>query len=197
MILFILIHMKFVHYCRALAISTILLLPISAFSQKLNKPIIDKFANDTTQCTTSERIAAIESFSSPTAAYLSAWTEKFEHQILLNFKVDVTTIDNKYFIIRKGDRALLKLSDNSIIEVVCLKDADVSRQNIKKGFIEREYFEADIIYYISPEDINKLLASQVTAIRIKTDDQVFDYDIKPKNSEVLKKMFKLFINADK
>jgi len=172
-------------------VAFLLMLPLTGFSQKLEKMMVDKFSNDTTKRTTMERIGAVDSFSSPEANYLNAGVTKAGDVIFLDIELDATTINNYYFTVSNGDNLLLKLADNSVIKLTNLNDPNTYKDRIKHGFIEREYFIANMAYAITNFQIDDLMASDVVAIRVETDGGHFDFDVKPKGNAVLKKTFKL------
>lgn len=178
-------------FARFYFIVVFLLLPLIGFSQKLEKPVIDQFSNDTTKRTTMERIGAVDSFSSPEASYLNAGVTKAGGVIFLDIELDATTINNYYFPVSNGDNLLLKLADNSVIKLTNSNNINTHKSRIKHGFIEREYFIANMAYAITNFQIDNIMASDVVAVRVETDNGHFDFDIKPKGNAILKKTFKL------
>lgn len=171
------------------------IIPGVALSQKLNRPSIDKFTNDTTYSTTQEKIASTEKFSSAVGNVLNASILKLHGKVFLSVEIDATFADNQFFTIAAGDTTSLKLADNTLVTLVCGENIPATGQIIKKGLIERKYWTARINYFIRKADVEKLLASPVTAIRIGIRDGHFDFDVTSKNSDVLKKMFLLITQA--
>jgi len=176
---------------KTILIIAVLLLPAAAFSQKLVKLEVDKFTNDTVSVTSMEKLATTETFTSTQAAFLNAYVSRTGTHIFLNFEHDVTTENNQYFLVSQGDVTMLKLDDNTIIKLANDISVHPDRKDIKKGFVQREYFSVNIGYGISKEDINKLLTSTLTTVCVGVDNQ--NFDVKPKDSDVLKKMFKLVL----
>jgi hypothetical protein len=56
-------------------------------------------------------------------------------------------------------------------------------------------WSADISFSVIKEDIQKIIASPVASIRIQTDAQNYDFDIKPKEAAAFTKMFQLILAA--
>lgn len=179
---------SFTPFCFA---ALFLLLPLIGFSQKLEKQVIDRFSDDTTKRTTMERIGAVDSFSSPEATYLSAGATKAGDVTFLDIELDATTINNYYFTVSNGDNLLLKLADNSVIKLTNSNNINTCKRWIKHGFIGREYFIANMAYAITNFQIDDIMASDVVAVRVETDNGHFDFDIKPNGNAILKKTFKL------
>lgn len=166
-------------------------MPIMAFSQKLVKTSIDKFTNDTISSTSQEKIASTEKFSSTVANILYANAGRINSHVLLNLEINVTTADNSFFIVSAGDSTLLKLADDTFVKLFNIKDVPAVGQSIKKGFVEREYWTAQMSYLISKKDIERILSSSVNIIRVGVRDKNFDFDVNSKDSDVIKKMLVL------
>lgn len=180
---------------KTILITTFLVLPAIAFSQKLNKPSIDKFSNDTIHSTSQEKIGSKDSFTSTSAEYLNAYLVKINSHVYLKLELDLTIDDHKYFVVDTGKKAFFKLVNNTVLSLANVKPVEATQQTIKNGFVQRDYLTTVMLYPISNGDIQKILASAVTTIRVEMDDQYVDFDIKPKNSDMLKKMFTLIISA--
>lgn len=173
------------------------MMPILASGQKLLNTTIDKFTNDTISSTTQVRIASTEKFTSSVAEFLDADVSKINSNFYLNLEVDLTTADHDFFSVIKDTNALIKLADNTVVKLSNIRTVRSQPQNIASGlFVSREYWVAGMSYSIQKEDIEKLLASAVTAIRVEADSRNFDFDIKPKDGSLIKKMLLLVINAN-
>lgn len=172
-------------------VASVFFIPATSFAQKFYKPTIDKFSGDTTSSTSQERIASNDSFSSTTASYLNASIKKINGKYFFIITIDVTTSDNQYFLVSQGDIAFIKLADNSLVKLSSVAPSQAKRQTIKKGFVEREYFVADIGYALPNDSLQKMLASDVSAIRIAVDGANFDFDLKAKDSQMVKNMLGL------
>jgi hypothetical protein len=169
-------------------------LPVSAFCQKLNKPVIDKFSNDTTLSTTQEKVGSTEKFSSTTATFFKASFYKIKGLYFLSVELDASS-DNKYFIAQKDDKILLKLANNSIVTLSNLNESDATHQTIKSGFVQRDYWVAIINYHLSKDDIAALSSSALTTVRVQTDQQNFDFDIESKGNDAFTKMLALITSG--
>jgi len=169
-------------------------LPVSAFCQKLNKPVIDKFTNDTTLSTTQEKIGSTEKFSSTTATFLKASVYKIKGIYFLSVELDASS-DNNYFIVDKDNKILLKLANNNVVTLSNLNESDATHQTIKSGFVQRDYWVAIINYQLTKDDIAALSGSALTTVRVAADHQNFDFDIESKGSETLGKMLTLITSG--
>jgi hypothetical protein len=172
----------------------LLAVPFLAFSQKLEKPTIDKFSNETIYTTTTEKIATTEKFSSTSASLLYAYATKIKGIIFIDFKLEVS-VDQPDCFLPKGKKVLLKLADNSTIELVNDTDFYAHHQDIKNGFIERTYWVATPTYLISPDNLSKLTSTNITAIRFEAITSVDDFDVTTKEAAVIKKMFTIISGA--
>src|SRR6202012_2637619 len=91
------------------------ILPATVFAQKMDKPQIDKFTNDTTFFTTAEKIASNKGALSSYAEDIESYMSSKNGVILLHLKIELTTEDHHRFEISPGNSISFKLADNSII----------------------------------------------------------------------------------
>jgi hypothetical protein len=168
-------------------------LPAIAFSQKLEKPTIDKFSNDTTYSTSQSRIASNGKNTSAVAAYIFADAFKVKNSYVLDLELDFTVEGHSLANILEGNKIYIKLADNSIITLADIKDAIGNAKTIKMGVVIRDFISVYAHYNISKADIAKILSGSVTAIRVEAQDQTFDFDVQPKESDTIKKMFQLLL----
>jgi hypothetical protein len=176
---------------KILLAAIVLILPAAAFSQKLEKPTVDKFSNDTTYSTSQSRIAADGKNTSAVAAYVFADALKIKNNYVLNLELDFTLQGHNVDNIPEGNKVFIKLGDNSVIDLASIKDAIGTDKTIKMGVVIREFVSIYAHYGISKGDIQKILSGNVTAIRIETHDQKFDFDVQPKESDTIKKTLQL------
>lgn len=176
---------------KILLAAIVLILPAAAFSQKLEKPTVDKFSNDTSYSTTQSRIASDGKNTSAVASYVFADAVRLKTSVVLNLELDFTLEGHSPDNILEGNKAYLKLGDNSIITLANIKDVVGVNKTIKMGVVIREFTSIYAHYNISMADVAKITSGSVTTIRIETQDQKFDFDVQPKESDTIKKMFQL------
>jgi len=170
----------------------------AASAQKVEKPVIDKFTNDTTYFTTTEKVAATNGSMSQSVENIEAYASKKKSAIFGHFNLIVTVADHKCFHVSNGSQILLKLSDNSIVSLSCIDDKESKRISYGSHFLKTlnwACWSADIPFKLTNEDIQKINASLVVGIRIQTNEQNYDLDIKPKDAATLTKMFQLIVAA--
>ncbi len=160
---------------------------ISANAQKLEKPDIDKIKGDTSWKTSEERIYTQLGFGSGRLLYVYA--EKIDKSYVLCFKIDNMN-GPRIWSVGPANITNIKFTDNSVLD---LKpevggDAHVSYNSQADRVINLVY------YKLEKEDIETLKAKSVSIIRISTDGAGnFDYDIKPKNADLIKKDLDLIL----
>jgi hypothetical protein len=166
-----------------------------ASAQKMDKPQIDKFTNDTTFFTTTERIAGNKGSLSSSAENIEAYAGNARGSIQLRLKVELTTFDHYFYRIDAGNNVLFKLADNTILAFKNITDVHSRREGIGPRITGRECWTAEAGINLSKEDISKILASPVTIIRIQTDEQDLNFDVNKKENEVLVKILQLIVSA--
>jgi len=183
---------------RSLFIAFVLSVPLTVAAQKLEKPVIDKFANDTTYFTTTEKIAATKSSMSQSVENIEAYLSKKKGVVFGHFSLVLSIDDHKCYHVTAGNQILLKLADNSIVSLSCIDDRQPKRISYGSHFLKTldwACWSADIPFGLVENDFKKIAASPVVSIRIQTDEQNYDFDIKPKDTATLSKMFQLIVNA--
>src|ERR1700744_3071116 len=105
---------QFKKSAKLLFIAFVLSAPLTIAAQKLEKPVIDSFLNDTTYFTTTEWIAS-NGFWSLTVKNLNFYLSKKNGSIFGHISVDVTAADYNRFQINKDNQILFKLGDGSLI----------------------------------------------------------------------------------
>jgi hypothetical protein len=180
---------------RVLIVVLMAISPAIAFSQKLNKPTIDKFTNDTISSTTQEKIASSEKSTSTVAEILFASLSRVNDRYYLYAYINATKEDHDLFTMMTENNMILKLSDNTLIRLPVAKNTFSKIETIKRGFVERTYIVANVPYIISKENLEKLLSGSVTNIRVETGGTNIDFEINPKDRDVFKKMFALITGA--
>ncbi|MDN3579801.1 hypothetical protein [Mucilaginibacter flavus] len=160
---------------------------ISANAQKLEKPEIDKIKGDTTWKTSDERIYTQLGLASGRLLYVYA--EKIGQSYILCFRIDNMN-GPRVWSVGAADITNIKFTDNSVLD---LKpevggEARVSYNSQADRVINL------IFYKLDKEDIETLRTKSVSVIRIATDGAGnFDYEIKPKNADLIKKDLDLIL----
>lgn len=168
------------------------MVPVTISAQKLLKPSIDKFTNDTVRSTTQVRFATVSGYLDIRVQFLTASVSAINNDVQLDLEVDIRKETYKFFRINKGSNTLLKLADNTIVKLSNVKDMDSQEHGFGGGIMAATPCWATVMNYsLSKEDIQKLLSSNVTAVRVEADNQTFDFDIKPKDGDLIKKMLLL------
>jgi len=172
---------------RTLLLSGILMLPLLAAAQKMDKSKIDKFTNDTTFFTTTEKVASNTSGLS-SLEVIEAYTANLHGVITLHLKVEFSAVDHRRFSITEGSNVIFKLGDNTNLTIPVMKGVDAEKEHIGSKFTGWACWTAEIAVNVIQDDIKKVTASGITAIRIPCDLGNLDFDVKPKFAPVLKNM---------
>jgi hypothetical protein len=174
----------------------VLFIPSALFAQKMDKPLIDKFTNDTTLLTAKASIAKKD-----VGAYyqqLEPYFSKVHGEITLHLIVDLPQADADRFYINAGSAILLKLADNTLISVPSATDIKSITGEERGGFLNQgiSTWTADIGLELSAADVKKLLTTAITAIRVPTNKSNMDFDISFNDAGILQRMI-LLIDAAK
>ena len=172
-------------------LSSILLFPFMALAQKMDKPQIDKFTNDTTYFTTTEKIVGNKGSLASSAENIEAYLSNNKGDIKLHLKVELTVFDHGFFRISQGNNVLVKLSDNTIITLSNIAAVESKREGIGPRITGRLCWTAEVACALSPDVISKISSSTITTIRVEADGQNLDFDVKGKDSGIIKKMIGL------
>ncbi len=179
---------------KACFIFGILTMPVIAFAQKMDKPRIDKFTNDTIFYTTTEKVAGNKGSLSSSAEDIEAYASNLHGSINLHLKVELTTFDHRHFNIAKGNSVIFKLADNTLLTIPVISDIGARREGIGPRVTGRECWTGEVAVNVIKDDIKRISSTAITAIRIQGDEENFDFDIKQKNDGVIKKMLELILN---
>ncbi len=124
------------------------------------------------------------------------WIQKSSKYRDLVLVLNVQTLNTRpVFSIAKNQKAYIALNDNSRITLNSafdnLGDAEVNLigDNVVTTGTAYGYYE------LTKADVEKLTSLSVTAVSIETTDGNFDYDIKPKNADLIKKELELISKA--
>ena len=167
-------------------------LSLSASAQKLEKPKIDKITGDTSLMTSQETVYQKVNFLTGESITVKAFGYKDKLHCSIGFMIQkINGSHSSIFAIPNGAKAYFKLSDNTVLalnseisQISEGKVGDTGTATYTKGV-------AVPIYTIPKEDIEQLVKAPITVIRIETSDGDIDLDVKPKNSEIIKKEVEL------
>ncbi|WP_184543336.1 hypothetical protein [Mucilaginibacter sp. FT3.2] len=169
---------------------TIILLACIAASvsaQKLEKPNIDKIKGDTTWQTSDERIYT--QLGLVTARLLYTHMEKIGKSYVLVLKIDNMN-GPRIFSIGAENITNIKFTDNSVINLspTVGGDSHVTYNTEANRIINL------VFYSLEKEDIETLRTKSISIVRIATTGAAnFDYEIKPKNADLIKKELDLIL----
>jgi hypothetical protein len=174
----VLLHMKTIHKIFISAFINI------ASAQKLERPIIDKFNNDTTLSSTSERIYA----STSPAGGVNVAIKKISKSYILALEIiQVNGLHN--ISIEENAQASFKFADNSILNIPASKAAN-STEKLYPGGNQRS--ELTCYYILTKSDLDKLKTGEISIVRVLTSKGNFDYELKDKFKSVIKNEAILF-----
>ena len=166
-----------------------------AFGQKLNKPITDKFTNDSLRFTSFENIA----FDNPPGAgglYLFCSFIKGNNGIVcLNLQAVAFQADFTAFFGAGENSVMIKLADNSILKLTDIRGTLAVPAEIQNNGYGSGLSSAHFLYALSSQDISRIEASQVTDFRVMSNKQTMDFALKPKGSDMFAKLLALIVNA--
>jgi len=150
----------------------------NATAQKLEKPQIDKISGETTLSTKEEILANpfvwIRHFLA-----CSIVKGRGYYTIYFHLREGGET----YYQVAKGDKAIIKLTDGKLLEIVADFDEYSSgTPNETRSFLQ---------YDLTDNDIAILKQGKISVIRINTSNGAYDYEIKEGKSEIIKKQLEL------
>ena len=170
------------------------LFPFIVSAQKLLKPNIDKISGDTTWLTSKEKLYLHGNYLTGQGEGVLCWVEKSKGIKVLGLNPQ-TVNQRDVFSIPKGQKAYLKLGDNTTITLNSLT-SDIGNSHVG---IAGDYVisggSAIGFYVLTDEAVQKIKANPVVFVRIETSTGNFDCDIKSKNAELIKKQLELIENA--
>lgn len=164
---------------RLLFTLSMLIFSLMLCAQKVHTKV-DKFTGDTTYYTKPEMIYSKPSFTGTVGEQLRFTVVKFQQKTSIIFYLQ--TGKTSLFSINSNDDCSIKLEDGNVINLKIIND-DVS--DFAPGSSRGS--SGKIMLDLSDEDISKLKASSISAVRINTSSKRFDYDIKSKNKNDIQK----------
>jgi hypothetical protein len=179
------------HFKKITFAFSLLTVPFAALAQKMDKPVIDKFTNDTTLVTAKESIVKKD-----VGAYyeqLTAYFSKSHGNIYMHLVVDLPQADFYRFRVGAGSTVILKMADHTTISLPCLVEVRSATGTEHGGFLNQGIatWTADVTLYLSNDQVNKLSHAGVNAIRIPSDRSNMDFDVKFQQAGVFQRMLLL------
>ena len=172
----------------------IILLPFTVSAQKLLKPEIDRITGDTTFSTSKEKLYLHGNYLTQQGEAVECLVMKTGRSISL-ILIPQTLNEKSFFTVVQGQKAYLKLKDNSLVTLTArasrVSDADVNEAGgtvYSNGILK-------VPYALMSDDISKIKSSDLVFLRIETSIGNFDCDIKPKFSGVIMKEIELVTTA--
>ena len=171
----------------------------AAKSQKLEKPTIDPINGDTSISTKKEVI--FNKFSI-VLDYLSFTINKISlpnsASVSYSLVFDIAKGYGSDFTIEKGSAISIKFTNGKILELSASLRNNSQYFHSSGSQIGTSYvpgssgYQASAWYNLSMDDIDTLKSNDIVFIRINTTEAPFDYEIKKKNAEAVKKALALF-----
>lgn len=164
---------------------TVLLFTIATitYGQKLQKPLIDKITGDTTIATSTERIFSKASFTGTVGEQVATTIFKARGKYFL--ALNIQTAKTSIFSIDSDHKAYLKLSDGVVVTLNSIGDDLSKYTSVSYGS------SGKAVYELSKDQLKDLQTNSVTFARVEYSDGTFEYDIKPKQGELLKQQASL------
>jgi hypothetical protein len=157
---------------------------LSAKAQKLEKLKIDKLTGAFT-LSAKEQVLA-NPFTLP-GHYLAGNITKGTGYWAIYFHLK-DGIDIYYYVL-KGDKAIIKLTNGKLLEISSAFDV----QSSIIPYATPPVTESFLAYELTDEDVAALVNGKISVIRINTSQGDFDYAIKDRRSEIIKKQLELII----
>jgi hypothetical protein len=155
---------------------------LNAKAQKLEKPKIDKITGAFT-ISAKEQVLA-NPFTLP-GHYLAGQIVRGPNYWAIYFHLkDGMDI---YYSVLKGDKAIIKFTDGKLLEVSSAFDA----QSSIIPYATPPVAESFLAFELTDEDVAALVNGKIAVIRINTSQGDFDYAIKDRRSEIIKKQLEL------
>ncbi len=156
------------------------LLCLYAKAQKLEKPIIDKIKGDTTWATSEERIFTKMGFGDSDILYI--YTQKIGDTYTLCFKIDRNNGINVYTI-SPENITNIKFTDGSVLDL-----QPTASGPSEVNFHSHGSRSFGLIFYgLTKDQLKELQSKTISVVRINSSRGNFDYEIKPKNADLVKK----------
>jgi hypothetical protein len=168
-------------------------LSLTVSAQKLLKPEVDRITGDTTWSTSKNKIYLNGNYLAQQGEAVECFVSKTVKAIVLTL-IPQTLNENSSFTINEGQKAYLKLKDNSLVTLTC--QFNLNSQTRRSNVDGTRYSNGilKVPYLISAENIAKIMSADLIFLRIETSNGNFDCDIKSKFAQVIKKQVELITN---
>lgn len=183
---------------RAILILVLSIISVSIRAQKIEKLSVDPITGDTSITTKletiSNKLGLVINYLACNVRRISL-SKSNTRGYFLSFYIN--TFYDKGFSIPKDNKASIKFTDGTILEVTSSFDSNSEYYHTSGSQIGTSYIggssgsTAHVSYNLTSSDIQVLKSKEISFIRIETSVAPFDYEIKKKNSEVIKKHLEL------
>ena len=179
---------------KKILLTATILLPFMAYSQKLQKPVVDKISGETTLSTSKDKLYVHGNVLTQQGEAVECLVEK-KGQVVTLILIPQTLNEKVVFTVAKGQKAYLKSTNGSMVTLASdsylISDSKVDQA----GGVVYSNGLLRVPYVLSAEDIEKLKTLELSFLRIETSTGNFDCDIKPKYADVIKKQLTLITDA--
>jgi len=164
-----------------------LLLPLGAFSQKITKDYTDEFTGIHERQTNWEGIGTNNKWTAH-VSFLEA-----EKEILyMDIRIIIESLRNNYYSISKGDKMMIKLSNDSVISLTSTADFSCCKGCGAVNFFGSGANGISARYQVLDDETDALKKYAVVKIRLYTSKGHLELDLKEKKQEVIKSLINLF-----
>jgi hypothetical protein len=164
----------------------LLLISVSSFAQKLTENKRDDFTNKGIKQTSVEKLAR--------SSKMSGFSYDFSiRKVDSTYLFNVRMMSFGVYSIAKYDKFLIKLKNDSIITLYNPEYEISGRGRGSSGLSGSNTQGTSIYYPITVDQINQILQSDITKIRVYTTEGYSEEDVKESASDKVKAAFKLVL----
>ena len=174
-------------YFTTFFVSCLMIIPISACAQEMDRPVVDQFTNDTTLSTTQENVAV------GSDEYLEAYYSRIKNVYYLNFRVDILCENHHSFSVAKGNDVIIKLQNGKFMNTFNLDNVKAARQNFNLGNGSYDYWSAYVVCAVTYDEMITISRTGIEAIRVATNKGNIDFNMSDIGKKRLDKMSSLIL----
>ena len=179
------------HFKKAKLLILILWFPALLNAQKLEKQIIDHISGDTSVSTKKEAVFSRTLMADVLAIKLVKIKLAKTNSISYSLEFEITKEYGHLFSVKSGSLVSIKFTDGSVITIPAAFDGYF---DIKHAGGE-SYYSGSAWYNLDGKNLSELKSKEISFIRIETSEATFDYEIKKKNADVVKKHLELITKS--
>lgn len=155
---------------------------LTAKSQKLEKPVVDRISG---QVTISTKEQTLTKEFTPLAHYLGG--SIFKAGEACSLYLHLQDAKQTVYYLSAGDHSMIKLQDGKLLDIVVSFNTQSSVLSYKDLFVTESFIQ----FALTDDGVAALKSSNIIAVRINTSEGPFDYDVDNGKSEVIKKQLQL------